>query len=101
MTPPKKKNILGIGITPTSYQQVVELCDHWLATRKISADVAASACLARYIAVTSVHGIISSVLDPSIRRCINCADVATPDGMPVVWALRSFGCQGQQRVYGP
>jgi N-acetylglucosaminyldiphosphoundecaprenol N-acetyl-beta-D-mannosaminyltransferase len=32
---------------------------------------------------------------------LNSADVATPDGMPVVWALRSFGEAQQQRVYGP
>ena len=32
---------------------------------------------------------------------LNSANVATPDGMPVVWALRSFGEAQQQRVYGP
>jgi len=36
-----------------------------------------------------------------LRSAINNADIATPDGMPVVWALRSFGAAGQQRVYGP
>jgi N-acetylglucosaminyldiphosphoundecaprenol N-acetyl-beta-D-mannosaminyltransferase len=27
--------------------------------------------------------------------------MCTPDGMPLVWALRSFGEKDQQRVYGP
>jgi N-acetylglucosaminyldiphosphoundecaprenol N-acetyl-beta-D-mannosaminyltransferase len=40
-------------------------------------------------------------LDASVRQCINRADIATPDGMPIVWALRSFGCKDQQRAYGP
>jgi N-acetylglucosaminyldiphosphoundecaprenol N-acetyl-beta-D-mannosaminyltransferase len=39
--------------------------------------------------------------DPSIRSILNQADIATPDGMPLVWALRSFGLREQQRVYGP
>jgi len=39
--------------------------------------------------------------DPQIARYLNAADIATPDGMPVVWALRSFGYPNQQRVYGP
>jgi N-acetylglucosaminyldiphosphoundecaprenol N-acetyl-beta-D-mannosaminyltransferase len=97
-----KKNIVGIGITPTSYDEVVEVCDRWLASRRerITLPGASGNC-SRYIAVTSVHGVISAVVDASVRQCINCADIATPDGMPIVWALRSFGCKGQQRVYGP
>jgi N-acetylglucosaminyldiphosphoundecaprenol N-acetyl-beta-D-mannosaminyltransferase len=39
--------------------------------------------------------------DRKVAQILNDADVATPDGMPVVWALRSFGCRKQQRVYGP
>ena len=99
-----KTNILGVGITPTSYEEVVHVCDQWLANRHdrhAARDSAQLGDRTRYIAVTSVHGIISSVLNSSVRRCINQADVATPDGMPVVWALRSFGCKRQQRVYGP
>jgi N-acetylglucosaminyldiphosphoundecaprenol N-acetyl-beta-D-mannosaminyltransferase len=94
---PAKQNIVGIGITPTSYREVVEICRVWLADR----DRRRSAQAARYITVTSVHGVMSSVLDGSFRECINQADIATPDGMPLVWALRSFGRHGQQRVYGP
>jgi N-acetylglucosaminyldiphosphoundecaprenol N-acetyl-beta-D-mannosaminyltransferase len=99
-----KTNVLGVGITPTSYEEVVCLCDRWLSNRnnrRVLPGFERSSARTRYIAVTSVHGIITSVLNPSVRRCINRADVATPDGMPVVWALRSFGCKGQQRVYGP
>jgi N-acetylglucosaminyldiphosphoundecaprenol N-acetyl-beta-D-mannosaminyltransferase len=98
-----KKNVLGIGITPTSYDEVAAVCDNWLASRH-NGDTSSFGVAnhkSHYIAVTSVHGIISSVLNPSVRTCINTADIATPDGMPVVWALRSFGCKNQQRVYGP
>jgi N-acetylglucosaminyldiphosphoundecaprenol N-acetyl-beta-D-mannosaminyltransferase len=39
--------------------------------------------------------------DAQFAKILNEADIATPDGMPVVWALRSFGAETQQRVYGP
>ena len=39
--------------------------------------------------------------DAELRRVLNEASIATPDGMPVVWAMRSFGVKDQQRVYGP
>ncbi|MEO7986727.1 MAG: WecB/TagA/CpsF family glycosyltransferase, partial [Gemmatimonadales bacterium] len=32
---------------------------------------------------------------------VNGADLVTPDGMPLVWALRLFGVAGATRVYGP
>lgn len=35
------------------------------------------------------------------RRAVNAADLVTPDGMPMVWALRGLGQKGQRRVYGP
>jgi N-acetylglucosaminyldiphosphoundecaprenol N-acetyl-beta-D-mannosaminyltransferase len=39
--------------------------------------------------------------DPEVATILNEADIVTPDGMPLVWALRSFGSRNQQRVYGP
>ena len=35
------------------------------------------------------------------QQVMNEADLVTPDGMPLVWALRLLGCQGASRVYGP
>ena len=32
---------------------------------------------------------------------VNAADLVTPDGMPLVWALRRLGLKDQTRVYGP
>ncbi|MFL6353205.1 MAG: WecB/TagA/CpsF family glycosyltransferase [Bryobacteraceae bacterium] len=39
--------------------------------------------------------------DPKLQSIMNHADLATPDGMLLVWALRSFRKKRQQRVYGP
>jgi len=36
-----------------------------------------------------------------VRAALNRADWVTPDGTPVVWALRLMGARGVGRVYGP
>lgn len=94
---PPKQVVVGVAVSKTSYSEVVELCRAWVAERK----QARGAAQAHYICVTSVHGIITAQDDPEFGRILNAADVVTPDGMPVVWALRSFGARKQQRVYGP
>ena len=93
---PEKQLVVSVGISKTNYAEIVELCRAWSQERKTSPGTQA-----HYICVTSVHGIIMAQDDADIARILNEADIATPDGMPIVWALRSFGSPGQQRVYGP
>jgi len=93
---PEKQFVVSVGISKTSYEEVIDLCMLWAAERK-----RARRPSARYVCVVPVHGIIMAHDDPEIARILNEADIATPDGMPVVWALRSFGASRQQRVYGP
>ena len=83
-------------ISRTNYGEVVQLCQSWASERRLKLTEAA-----HYVCVTSVHGVIMAQDDPELARILNEADVATPDGMPIVWALRSFGHKQQQRVYGP
>lgn len=83
-------------VSATNYNEVVGLVETWAAEPRAEA-----LGVAKYICVTSVHGIITARHDPELRISINAAEIATPDGMPVVWALRSFGAKGQDRVYGP
>jgi N-acetylglucosaminyldiphosphoundecaprenol N-acetyl-beta-D-mannosaminyltransferase len=87
-----KINVVGINISVTSYGGVVSAVRSW---------VGQTSPFARYICVTSVHGIITARTNAELRQSLSTADIATPDGMPVVWAMRSFGVRGQQRVYGP
>ena len=93
---PHKQFVVSVGISKTSYEEVAALCSAWATERK-----SAKRDQARYICVASVHGIMLAHDDAQLANVFNEADIATPDGMPVVWALRSFGCAGQQRVYGP
>ena len=96
MKPCSKLPVVGVRINPTSYGEVLRQCRQWIAERRTR-----TAAPGRYICVVSVHGIMTAVADPRCRLTLNEADLATPDGMPVVWALRSFGSAGQRRVYGP
>ena len=93
---PAKHFVVSANISKNSYTEVVTLCRQWAA-----AHAANPKAPGHYICVTSVHGIITARDEPSFAEILNCADIATPDGMPIVWALRSFGSKGQQRVYGP
>jgi N-acetylglucosaminyldiphosphoundecaprenol N-acetyl-beta-D-mannosaminyltransferase len=97
MDRPGKLNVLGVGISTTSYAEVVEGCRQWVARRRSGE----ASDVARFICVTSVHGVITARDSEETRAILNAADIATPDGMPLVWALRSFGAKRQQRVYGP
>lgn len=94
---PSKQTVVGVDISATSYDEVVGFYRRWVDGRR-SGQAPLSA---RYICVTSVHGVITARDDAGFRQILNSADIATPDGMPLVWALRSFGVRGQQRVYGP
>jgi len=88
--------VLDVAVSATGYQDVVERCGAWIAQREKTPDAPA-----RYVCFLSVHGVISARDDREIREFLNQADLVAPDGMPVVWALRSFGFRNQQRVYGP
>lgn len=92
----KKIDVLGVGVSATSYAEVVTRCAEWISERSVP-----EALRARYICITSVHGIMEARRSPALREVLNAADTVTPDGMPLVWALRSFGAGDQQRVYGP
>lgn len=56
--------------------------------------------IARFVAVTGMHGIAESRQNGEFRRVLNAADLIVPDGMPLVWLGRSKGYALQHRVCG-
>jgi exopolysaccharide biosynthesis WecB/TagA/CpsF family protein len=94
--PPRKVSVLGTGVSPTSYRQVLELCDGWVREKRMNASQTA-----RYAVILNVHSVMTARFDRRLAAVLNSADVGTPDGMPLVWALRSLGMSAQTRVYGP
>jgi N-acetylglucosaminyldiphosphoundecaprenol N-acetyl-beta-D-mannosaminyltransferase len=96
---PNKVSVLGVGISTTSYSDAVRVCGELIADAPCES--ASSTHEGRYVCVTSAHGLVLARSDDRFRAILNGAVLVTPDGMPVVWALRSFGVSGQNRVYGP
>ena len=83
-------SVLGVNVAASSYNEVVEKCTEW-----------AKAGESRTVLFVSMHGLMEAHDKPSFRADMNTADLANPDGMPVVWALRAFGARNASRVYGP
>ena len=54
-----------------------------------------------YVCTCPVYTLMQGHERPEVRAALNGAGWVTPDGMPVVWALRLCGVQAVGRVYGP
>lgn len=84
------RQILGMRIDATSYRETAETI------ASLAADgVGGTVCVA------TVHMVMEAFDDPEFRSLVNAADRVTPDGVPLVWALRWLGIPTAQRVYGP
>ena len=86
---PQKSPVVGTPISATSYEEVLDLFDHPPEDRAL------------VVAVCTVHSVMSARRDGTLRAALDTADVATPDGVPLMWTLRQTGFPDQQRVYGP
>jgi N-acetylglucosaminyldiphosphoundecaprenol N-acetyl-beta-D-mannosaminyltransferase len=54
-----------------------------------------------YASTCPVYTLMQGHERADVREALNGADWVTPDGMPVVWALRWLGAGNVGRVYGP
>ena len=83
-------SIIDVGIDTTSY---ADTCDRitLLAQQNKSG----------YVVAANVHVVMTAYWNQSYRQVLANAEIVTPDGMPLVWGLRSLGAKDQQRVYGP
>ena len=84
------RRILGMRVDGTTYEE----------TTGAIADMA-SARSGGMVCVATVHMVMEAFDDPALRRIVNAADRVTPDGVPLVAALRMLGIPRAQRVYGP
>ncbi|MDX1501690.1 MAG: WecB/TagA/CpsF family glycosyltransferase [Thermoanaerobaculia bacterium] len=86
-----KRNLLGVLIDAVDYEAAV---DRLLAAAREGRRQTCSAL--------AVHGVMSAVLDPSLRYRINRLDLVVPDGQPVRWGVNwLYGVGLRDRVYGP
>jgi N-acetylglucosaminyldiphosphoundecaprenol N-acetyl-beta-D-mannosaminyltransferase len=54
-----------------------------------------------YVCVANVHTTMMGYFDSEYQRITNEATYAVPDGVPLVWAMKSLGVVKQDRVRGP
>lgn len=86
---PTRVDVVGSMISTTDYDEMLEI----LASPSDDA--------ATVVAICNVHSVMTARKDPLVRAAIVNADVATPDGMPLVWAIRRLYGLPQTRVAGP
>jgi len=82
--------VLGMRVDATSYRETAEAI-----ADLVSAGDGGAVCVA------TVHMVMEAFDDPRFQQIVNAADRVTPDGVPLVWALRWLGVEKAERVYGP
>lgn len=86
---PRRLDVVGTPISSTSIEEVIGFLGE---PRRDRATV---------VAVCNVHSVMSARRSVELRTALDRADVATPDGMPLVWAIRALHRVAQERVAGP
>lgn len=86
---PRSIQVLGTRVDATSYPDTVSRIVGWARSGE-----------SRYVCVASVNNVMVAHEDSGFRRIMNAADLVTPDGMPLVWALRWLGIPTATRVRG-
>src|SRR5436309_15796418 len=90
---PGKTSVLGVGVSQADYGRILRLCREWIDRKRAfesTGGAAADAPPARYAAILTVHSVMTAFFDSDFRAVLNEATLGTSDGMPLVWAARSF-----------
>ena len=81
--------VLGAFIDALTWDEALARISAWAAARE-----------SRYVCFCNAHSVVITTQDKDFLRVVNGADMATPDGMPVLWMLRRLGFREQQRISG-
>jgi N-acetylglucosaminyldiphosphoundecaprenol N-acetyl-beta-D-mannosaminyltransferase len=82
--------IIDTYVDATSYAQVCDRLEHWIAEAQ-----------SIFIVAANVHVLMTAHWQKSYQIALEQASLITPDGMPLVWAMKLLGIKDQRRVYGP
>jgi len=86
----ERVDILGVQVSAVGMETAVAQIESWIHRGE-----------SNFVCVTGVHGVMESQKDADLLRIHNSAGLVTPDGMPLVWIMKSRGCGITNRVYGP
>jgi N-acetylglucosaminyldiphosphoundecaprenol N-acetyl-beta-D-mannosaminyltransferase len=81
--------VVGMRVDATSYENACDRVVSWVRSGEPA-----------YVCVASVNNVIESRDNPSFRVSMNEADLVTPDGRPLAWALRWLGISSATQVRG-
>ncbi|WP_233575549.1 WecB/TagA/CpsF family glycosyltransferase [Noviherbaspirillum saxi] len=88
--PRKGQAVLEAFIDAVSWEEAVGRITRWGAAHE-----------SRYVCICNVHSVVTTTSDVEFKIAVNNADMATPDGAPIAWALRKLGHPAQERINGP
>lgn len=88
--PREGQAVLEAFIDALSWDDAIGRITHW-----------GSAHESRYVCICNVHSVVTTTQDVEFKIAVNNADMATPDGAPIAWALRRLGHPSQERINGP
>ena len=83
------RRVLGMRVDATSYEDASQRVAKWAREGRSA-----------YVCVATVHMVMEAFDSPTFLHVVNGADLVTPDGRPLVWALRSLGARDATQVRG-
>src|SRR3954465_5065968 len=86
----RKRELLGVPIAMTDYEQAMDVMDGMIARGEKG-----------YICAVAVHALTVAHTDEEMKRALLGSSLVVPDGMPLVWAANMLGENLPHRVYGP
>ncbi|OXS61633.1 hypothetical protein B1A99_03175 [Cohnella sp. CIP 111063] len=85
----KSGYVLESRVTALKFQETVSLIEKWIADEE-----------KKYVCVCTTHSLVTATQREDFKQALHGAGICTPDGMPLVWALKALGFADQDRVDG-
>ena len=82
-------NVIGSSVTALPFAEQMNIIMKWAMNRHSKA-----------VCVANTHMLIEAYRNPEFSTVLGSADMVTPDGMPLVWMMKSMGALNQDRVAG-
>jgi N-acetylglucosaminyldiphosphoundecaprenol N-acetyl-beta-D-mannosaminyltransferase len=83
------RSVVGMRVDATSYEDASRRVVRWAREGQSA-----------YVCVATVHMVMESFDSAEFRRIVNGSSLVTPDGRPLVWALKALGASGSSQVRG-
>jgi N-acetylglucosaminyldiphosphoundecaprenol N-acetyl-beta-D-mannosaminyltransferase len=83
------REVLGMRVDATSYEDAARRVAQWARDGRSA-----------YVCVASVHMVMEAFASAPFQSVVNGADLVTPDGRPLMWALKGLGAVDASQVRG-